>query len=434
MPNMPYFEDWKRQLEQICLWADLRHEQRAGAKPVIKRLQRELDRALKNLLKARPKKKMRAREPNDLTAIRLLRPEGPRKLWRSFRPKGLRSRLRGAWLGRAAGCTLGAPVEGWDIAKMEALAREHDAAFPPDDYWPGHPQPEVIRYGASTFRDYLRGRIRAVPVDDDLTYTLLGLLILEENGPNFTTDDVARAWLKYLPVACTAEAVALDNLRAGVPPCTAGEVNNPYQEWIGADIRCGPWAYAAPGWPERAAEMAYRDAYLSHRYNGIYGSMFFAAAISSAFVLNNPMDALRMGLTEIPAECRLAQDIRWALDRAPDLKDWREARAAVDERFAGMHSVHTNNNACLTVFGLYLGQGDFTRTIGITVAMGLDNDCTGATAGSLLGAIVGARGIPEHWWRPFRNTTRTYLIDHERFANTDIVNRFFAAAQNVWSV
>ncbi|MCK5738328.1 ADP-ribosylglycohydrolase family protein [bacterium] len=104
-----------------------------------------------------------------------------------------------------------------------------------------------------------------VPVDDDITYTLLGLLILEEFGPNFTTDDVAQAWLKYLPHACTAEAVALKNLKQGIPPLLAGETQNPYCEWIGADIRSAPWGYLAPGWREKAAEMAYYDAFLSHR-------------------------------------------------------------------------------------------------------------------------------------------------------------------------
>ncbi len=63
--------------------------------------------------------------------------------------------------------------------------------------------------------------------------------------------------------------------------------NNPYCEWIGADIRSDGWAYAAPGWPELAAEFANRDARLSHRWNGIYGEMFFSAAISAAFATSD---------------------------------------------------------------------------------------------------------------------------------------------------
>ena len=322
--------------------------------------------------------------------------------------RGWKDRVKGAWYCRAAGCTLGAPVENWSVEEMEKLARRYGQEFPPVDYWSGHPSPETLRYGGNTVEEYLKDRIQEIPVDDDLTYTVLGLLILERFGPGFSVVDVGQAWLDWLPVACTAEHVALENLRAGVPANRAAERNNPYQEWIGGDIRSDPWGYVSPGWPERAAEMAYRDAFLSHRQNGIYGAMFFAAAISAAFAVDCPREALKIGLTEIPKDCRLARDLRWAFRTAPKLKDWREARDRVDKRFKGVHSVHTNNNACLTVFGIWLGNKDVTRTLGITVAMGLDNDCTAATAGSLLGAVVGAKNVPSHWWKPFRNRLKTY--------------------------
>jgi ADP-ribosylglycohydrolase len=160
--------------------------------------------------------------------------------------------------------------------------------------------------------------------------------------------------------------------------------------------------------------------------------MFFSAAIAAAFAVDDPVEALKIALTEIPKDCRLARDVRWAFRAGPRLADWRAARAAVDKRFAGMSSVHTNNNACLTVFGVMLGEKDFTKTVGITVAMGLDNDCTAATAGSLLGAVIGVQAIPPHWWKPFRNRARTYLRRHPRFSNTDLVRRFVDVARAVW--
>ena len=49
--------------------------------------------------------------------------------------------------------------------------------------------------------------------------------------------------------------------------------------------------------------MAYRDAYISHRKNGIYGEIFFSAAITAAFTVDNPLDALKIGLSEIPKDC-----------------------------------------------------------------------------------------------------------------------------------
>lgn len=429
---MSYYRQLADLAQEIGLWADLRHEQGVDIKPTIEKLTRRLAKARKKLQKTGPNDAILAREPNGLDEIRALRPNGPRVMAGAFDWQGFRSRLKGAWLARAAGCTLGAPVENWSVADTEALARRSRAAFPPTDYWPQHPTPDLLRYEKSLMRDYLKGAISEVPVDDDITYTILGLLIFEEHGPGFTTKQVGEAWLKYLPVACTAEAVALDNLRAGVPTSKVGEKNNPFQEWIGADIRSDPWGYLAPGRPEQAAAMAYQDAYLSHRQNGIYGEMYFSAVIAAAFAVDSPLGALEIGLTEIPAECRLARDVRWAIEAAPKLKDWREARDAVDARFPGMSTVHTNNNACLTIFGLLLGKMDMTKTLGITVAMGLDNDCTAATAGSILGAIIGLEGVPSHWWKPFRNRTRTYLNGLEWFKNTDLITRFAAGAKKVW--
>ena len=74
-----------------------------------------------------------------------------------------------------------------------------------------------------------------------------------------------------------------------------------------------------------------------------------------------------------------------------------------------MFSGHAVNNAALVVLGLKLGDGDFTRTIGETVAMGLDNDCTAATAGSILGAVMGSKKIPSHWTKPFCGRIQSYF-------------------------
>ncbi|MGO4549235.1 ADP-ribosylglycohydrolase family protein [Paenibacillus sp. 2TAB23] len=373
-------------------------------------------------------------EPNDLLVIQSLRVDGPRRLWDSLDMMIYKDKLEGAMLARFAGCTLGAPVEFWNVHDMEQWAAYIGDAFPPQAYWSSIKNPNDIRYGKSTFYEYTLAGMKGVPVDDDITYTILGLLIAEEHGIDFRTEDVGKSWLKYLPIACTAEEVALHNLKAGIPALEAAEVNNPYYQWIGADIRSDPWAYMAPAYPAKAAEYAYRDAYLSHRRNGIYGEMFFSAAQSAAFAVDHPEQALRIGLSEIPKACTLYKDVEWALSVSKDIRDYKAARAAVDERFKGMSGAHTNNNACLTVFGLMIGGTDVSKVISETVAMGLDNDCTAATAGSIVGAIVGKSGIHAHWYEPFENTVTTYMNEAERFRISDLVERFAMLARQTYSV
>lgn len=423
-------DKFRNDFQNLLYWLELRREQGADVEGVVRELHRTIRQSRTQVIRAKPASRVTQREPDALKQIRALRPKGPRVLSNEFNVKDYQRRLKGALMARAAGCTLGAIVELWTIEQMEHAARAEGSDFPPTDYWKTTPDPERLRYGLSPRGDFVRSKLRHVPVDDDVTYTLLGLLVLERYGADFTTKDIGKAWLAHVQQACTAEREALHNLRNGAEGARAALKNNPFVQWIGADIRADPWGYAAPGLPEKAAEMAYRDAMLTHRQNGVYGSMLFAAAIAAAFVVDDPLEAIRIGLTEIPKRCALSDAVHWALDQADEVKDFRHARALVDERFPGMDPVHTINNAALTVFGLKLGDGDLTRTIGHTVAMGLDNDCTAATAGSILGAIVGIDEVPPHWYRPFRGRIRTYLKKHEWFTVTDTVRRFTAVARD----
>ena len=428
----PRIPDFKKLAAEIELYTQLKSEYGAqGIGAILSESEKALRSALAKLKKLPIDRKLAKKEPSDLASIRALRPAGPRRMWTEFRAAEYRRRVEGALLGRMAGCTLGAPVEGWPISNMQKLAEENGDAFPPADYWSAVPNGLQPRYGMSLRRDYTRKWMDGVPVDDDLAYTLLGLLVVEDFGPDFSIEDNGRAWVKYLPRACTAEDVALKNLKAGVPAKKAAERANPFCEWIGADIRSDPWGYMAPGWPEKAADMAYRDAFLSHRRQGIYGEMFFAAAISAAFAVDDPVEALQIGLTEIPRGCALAKAVKWALGVAPKIRDYQQARDAVEDRFKGMHSVHTVNNACLTVLGITIGGTDYTRVIGETVAMGMDNDCTAATAGSIVGAVVGKKGIPAQWHKNFNNTVRSYLIGKKRFSITGLIRRFARQARTI---
>jgi len=374
------------------------------------------------------------KESSNLQEIRKLRSKGPRRLNFQFGEDELEDKILGAWLGRSAGCILGIPSEGMTKNAIRLACENLGLKYPLNDYWKIDPQlknPEQLHYLTTPRKNFLKPNLKYIGADDDLAYTLLGLIILEEYGPNFTTENVGNAWLKYLPMACTAEEVALSNLKKGISAYESGAINNPYFDWIGADIRSDPWGYSAPGLPEKAAEFAHRDSYISHRGTGIHGAMFFSATISAAFVVEDPIDAVEIGLTEIPQKCRLAETIKQTLRWCKKDQNWDKTTERILKKFTGMNMAHTLNNAALTVTGLYYGEKDFEKTITLMAMGGLDTDCTGATAGSIIGAILGAKKLPKKWIAPPGNKVETYLKGKQYFKSDQIAKRFARIAQKI---
>lgn len=378
-------------------------------------------------------------EPNSLEEIKRLRPEGPRRLSTSL-PYDYGNRLRGAFNGRMAGCTLGAALEFRSVEEMEQWAEYCNDKYPLENYWSKIHTPYAPHYIVGQKIDLTQGHMDAVPPDDDTIYTLLGLLTLEKYGLDFTLDDMSNIWKTYLPLGGEAmdgtrgcwwgERIMQKNLLCGVSFPEAGLNQNPNLQNIAAWTRADAYGYVVPGWPEKAAELAYKDAYTNHRRNGIYGSMFMAATISAAFVVNDPIDAIKTGLTEIPNNCLFAEGIRWALDNIEKYHNYKEASDLVWSVYDGMFNGSALTNALHVVMGLVIAQKDFTKAIGETIAMSGDNDCTGATAGSILGAVIGLDHIPDQWIRPFQGRMHIYLNQMPEYLEIeDVCKRFERLAE-----
>lgn len=317
--------------------------------------------------------------------------------------KELADRISGAWLGRTAGCMLGKPPEGWTAARIKAgLARA--GAWPLADWFPEKALGKDARRWPGLERCY-KGAIDGGVRDDDMDYPILNLRILEKYGRKFTTADVGKMWLEKMPIhlTYTAERAAYAALVREVKPPRTALFLNPYREWIGAQIRADLWGWVNPGNPGRAAEYAMRDAMLTHTKNGIYGEMWVAAALAAALAGADARGALKAGLSAIPESSRLAEALRNTAWWCQTAKGWEEVLANIRHTYGRYNWVHTINNACLVVMGLLCGEGDFGRTISIAVMGGWDTDCNGATAGSLAGAIMGAKALPARWVAPLND-------------------------------
>jgi len=363
-------------------------------------------------------------EPSDLEGIRAARPAAAPLP--AGKPDGavLADRALGAWCGRASGCLLGKPVEGrrrWQIEKY----LKSQSRWPLGGYFSAQADPELAKecgFNLSYRAAYEEG-IDCMPEDDDTNYTATGLAIYRQSGPGFTPADVARFWLSNIPIfhVCTAERVAYRNLVDGIAPPASASFRNVYREWIGAQIRADFFGYVCPADPERAAELAWRDASISHVKNGIYGEMWVAAMLAAAYVLDDPEPVIRAGMGQIPARCRLAAGLEHVLGLWHQRVGYWEAVDDLHARWKEDRShdwCHTISNAEIVAIALLWGEKDFGRTISYSVMPGFDTDCNGATSGSVLGLMLGRKALPERWIAPMNDTLLTGVAGYHKVSLT----------------
>ena len=349
-------------------------------------------------------------------------------------PSDYEQRIRNAWLGRVSGCMLGKPVEILSMRDGRGALTDYLAAAGVDelrDYVPLVPDTSV----AAMFPEACRGRIECAIPDDDINYTVLALMMIERRGTDLTTADVGRAWLSYLPgaIVFTAERHAYVRLLSdagigfadGAPPKfdLAECSDNPYNEWIGAQIRADLYGWIAPGDPELAAELARRDAELSHRGEGVYGAQFVAAAgavLAGGGSIDTAID-VALGCIPAASDCAAAVELGRRLGLAGD------GPTEIHRVYADVSPVHTVNNLAVVVWALVRGADDFSVAIGEAVAAGWDTDCNGATVGALWGLT--GRPIPEHWTAPWGGRIQTSLAGIGELSVDDLVARTLAVAR-----
>lgn len=331
-------------------------------------------------------------EPNDETSLidglKHLAPLTPRDA-------ELADRIRGAWLGRAVGNTMGKPIEGLTRTQVEIYLRAA-GQWPQTGYVPLlDPLPDGVPGLHPSAPVACAGRFHDVPRDDDIDWTILGLHLLETYGHELTTERIAAQWLDRVPFTqtYTAERAAYRNLVYGLRAPQTAMHQNPYREWIGALIRGDVLGYASPGERAEAARLAYVDARLTHVANGIYGEMWVAALTSSALCVDNAAEALDAALEVVPPRSRLGAALRTVGSLRQGGAPHTDALDHVDAALGHYPWVHTINNAALIAVGLLWGES-FTDAVGITISGGRDTDSNGATVGSVYGAVHGHNAIP----------------------------------------
>ncbi|OQW96985.1 MAG: hypothetical protein BWK74_07305 [Desulfobacteraceae bacterium A6] len=308
--------------------------------------------------------------------------------------KDYKDKVYGCWLGKNIGGTLGAPFE---CSKYVNNLTFYEPV-------PDKPLP-----------------------NDDLDLQLVWLKMLEDkNAEEPELGDFAEYWLKYLRAWPPDEyGFCLRNLERGLRPPISGCFENSCVDNMGSPIRSEIWGCIAPADPQFAASLAIKDALLDHAGGeGVYGEMFWAAVESAAFVISDAKTLIRIGLSMIPLSCQISRVIRQVLWLYDNGVTWAEARNKIATLFSNpapfivvggdnpfyninwggyVHPGYAPVNHGFTIIGWLYGK-DFGDKLCKAVNCGYDTDCTGATLGSVLGIIEGAKNIPEKWRKPVGET------------------------------
>ena len=299
----------------------------------------------------------------------------------------LRDKIRGGWAGKVIGCTYGGPTEfrfqGTIIQDYQPLA------------WSGQAIPSSFKNSPGLY--------------DDVYMNLTFVEVFRQEGLDAPARSLARAFANAPYPLWHANQMARANIERGLAPPVSGDWrNNPHADDIDFQIEADFAGLMSPGMVSVAAEICDRAGHIMNSGDGWYGGVYVAAMHALAFVSDNIEHIASEALKVIPEASRfhavMSDVLRWHRESPGD---WKETWFRVQRKWSedigcpeGVFSpfdIDAKINAAWVLIGLLYGDGDFGRTLEISARCGDDSDCNPATAGGILGTVLGLKKIPGIW-------------------------------------
>lgn len=331
-------------------------------------------------------------------------------------------KVRGCYLGKNIGGTLGAPFECFrGVYDIDGFMQDVSSPIP----------------------------------NDDVDLQLVWLAAVEQEGKNIDSHILCEYWDYYVTAVISEYGTGKNNFNKGILPPHTGYLRNFNRDSNGAWIRTEIWACLCAGNPMLAANYAYYDACVDHSDEGVYSAVFIAAIEAAAFFETDVYRLVDIGYSFIPADCAVRKAVQLVIDchRAGD--DWKTVRKKlfqlVPSSFGEMggawkgtaevpacrqcpaqewdeelpkakHGFDAPWSIGAIMVGWLYGEGDFGKSVCIATDLGEDTDCTAGTLGSILGIIAGAKNLPEKWVKACSDKIATWTIRRDAKLNppTDV--------------
>ncbi|MDE6704259.1 MAG: ADP-ribosylglycohydrolase family protein [Muribaculaceae bacterium] len=316
----------------------------------------------------------------------------------------LYDKIKGAWAGQTIGVSYGGPTE-----------FKYQGRIIPDSV--------TIEWGAD---DCIKKWMDGFPgLYDDVYMDLTFVEIFDRLGIDAPVDSMAMAFANAGYMLWEANQTARYNVLNGImPPASGFWKNNPHADDIDFQIEADFAGIMSPGMPNTAAVICDSIGHIMNYGDGWYGGVYMAAMYSLAFVSDSVEFVVTEALKCIPEASRyyhVIADVIDAYHNSPD--DWTVAWQRCADNWDKTlccptgayvpYNIDAALNSAYVVIGLLYGGGDFGKTLEIATRCGQDSDCNPASAGGILGTMLGYGNIPQEWVEPLK------VVEDVKFAFTE---------------
>jgi hypothetical protein len=317
---------------------------------------------------------------------------GPAGLRTELTRTELLDKIKGGWAGQVIGCTFGGPTE---FRYPGAMILDYQT-IPWDD--------SLV---ATRFE-------RSPGLYDDIYMDLTFVEVMAREGIDAPAASHAQAFARAgYPLWHANQAARYNILNGLLPPDSGHWMNSPHADDIDFQIEADFAGLMSPGMVNAGAEICDRVGHIMNFGDGWYGGVYVAAMYSLAFVSDDIERVVKEGLKVLPPESGFAGCIRDVIAcYRGDPSDWKKAWLAVERKWAqdvgcpdfvfSPGNIDARVNGAYVVIGLLYGHGDFGRTLEIATRCGQDSDCNPASAGGILGTMLGYAAIPAVWRDPLK--------------------------------
>ena len=345
-----------------------------------------------------------------------------------------------AFLSSVLGCILGKPLEVAPSLDELKKAGTSCGEWPISDFIT-EKFLNALGRRHSSWNDTTKGNINYVAADDDLHYSIMGMINLENYGLALDLDGVKNTWLNHQclnfvwgPERYLLACVGVNHLYEDDEKekhkdndyyLNWGNTFNPGTELCGAAIRADAYGYAFPGRPGLAAKYAFLDASFTHKRTGVYSAMFIAAAIALMFKARDPLSAFEGALKFVPQQSRFYSNTRLCLEYVKTSASFDDAYQKIHHRFIeyGHCKIYQEIG---TLINTLKYAGSIWDGVCRQVMQGNDTDSFGCTAGSLLGAFFGYENLPGEKLSLFNDEIKVSLASFHEHSLSVLARRMGA--------